>query len=318
MNYQDTYLTQALGIQFPVIAAPMFLVSNVAMTKVALDNGITAAIPALNYRTDEALRNAIEEIREHSNKPFGINLIVNKGNPKYKAQLDTLLEKKVDFIITSLGSPEEVIRKCKPLGIKVFCDVVDEFYANKVAKLGADAVIAVTNAAGGHAGTRTPEDLIAGIRKVCDIPIIGAGGVTNSEDVKRYIDLGACGVSVGTVFIASEEAPVSEEYKMAMVEHGAKDVVMTNKLSGTPCTVINTEYVKKVGTRQSWLEKLLSRNKKLRKYVKMLVYSRGLKKLEKAAFGATYQTYWCAGPAIEHVHAVRPMKDIVGDITNNL
>jgi nitronate monooxygenase len=318
MDYRNTYLTQALGIEFPVIAAPMFLVSNVAMTVAALNNGITAAIPALNYRTEAELRAAVAEIRQATNKPFGFNLIVNKGNPKYRSQLDLLVDLKVDFIITSLGSPEEVINRCKPMGIRVFCDVVDERYASKVAGLGADAVIAVTSAAGGHAGSRTAEDLIPAIRKVCDIPVIGAGGVTCAADVQRMIDLGACGVSVGTVFIASHESPVSAEYKQAMVQHGAKDVVMTTKLSGTPCTVINTDYVKKVGTRQNWFEKLLSRNRKLRKYVKMLVYARGLKKLEKAAFGATYQTYWCAGPAIEHVHAVRPMAEIVGDITEGL
>ncbi len=81
-----------LGIEHPIIVAPMFLISNTKMVKAALDNGVTAAFPALNYRTDRELREAIHEIKSYSNKPFGVNLIVNKSNPKYKAQLETLLE----------------------------------------------------------------------------------------------------------------------------------------------------------------------------------------------------------------------------------
>jgi nitronate monooxygenase len=113
-------LDKLLGIDYPVIVAPMFLISNTKMIKAALANGVTAAFPALNYRTDAELRNAIKEIQAFSTKPFGVNLIVNKSNPKYKGQLEILLEMKVSYIITSLGNPKEVIERCKPLGIKVF------------------------------------------------------------------------------------------------------------------------------------------------------------------------------------------------------
>ncbi|MFM7429754.1 MAG: NAD(P)H-dependent flavin oxidoreductase, partial [Flammeovirgaceae bacterium] len=136
-------LDKILGIRYPIIVAPMFLISNTKMVKAALANGVSAAFPALNYRTDAELRVAMEDIRKFSDKSYGVNLIVNKSNPKYKGQLSVLLEMKPAYIITSLGSPQEVIEKCKPLGIKVFCDVVDLAYAKKVESLGADAVIAV-------------------------------------------------------------------------------------------------------------------------------------------------------------------------------
>src|SRR5258707_14432550 len=116
----NTTLDKLLGIDYPIIIAPMFLISNTKMIKAALRNGVTAAFPALNYRTDQELRAAILDIKASSSKPFGVNLIVNKSNPKYKGQLKTLLELKVDYIITSLGNPKEVIDSCKPLGIKVF------------------------------------------------------------------------------------------------------------------------------------------------------------------------------------------------------
>jgi nitronate monooxygenase len=145
----------------------------------------------------------------------------------------------------------------------------------------------------------------------CKIPVISAGGVGSYEELQKMLSLGACGVSVGSIFIASDESDVSHEYKQACVAYGAKDIVMSTKVSGTPCTVINTPYVQKIGTKQSWFERFLGKNKRLKKWVKMLVFWRGMKALEKSAFSATYKTVWCAGPTIEHVNAIRPVSEIV-------
>jgi nitronate monooxygenase len=128
------------------------------------------------------------------------------------------------------------------------------------------------------------------------------------------MELGSDGVSMGSIFIATDEAPVSKDYKDACVNYGKEDIVMTTKLSGTPCTVINTPYVQKVGTQQNWLERILNKNKKLKKWVKAFTFMRGMKSLEKAAFSATYKSVWCAGPSIEHVHAVRPVSVVVADL----
>ncbi|HEY8935776.1 MAG TPA: nitronate monooxygenase [Cyclobacteriaceae bacterium] len=311
----QTTLDKLLGIDYPIIVAPMFLISNTKMVIAALQNGVTAAFPALNYRTDEELRAAIREIKATSSKPFGVNLIVNKSNPKYKSQLATLLELKVDYIITSLGSPREVIEKCKPLGIKVFCDVVDLTYAKKVEALGADAVIAVNSRAGGHAGNLSQEELITTLKKNCEIPIISAGGIATGRHLKDVIKLGAAGASIGTIFIACNESDISPEYKQAMIIYGEKDIVRTTKLSGSALTVINTPYVQQLGTKANFLEWILNNNKTLKKYAKMLIAFRGMKAVEKAAFGATYKTVWCAGPSIEYVTSIRPMVDIVKTLT---
>jgi nitronate monooxygenase len=317
MTEMKTALTDMLGIRYPIIMAPMFLVSNEAMTIAAIRAGITGAIPALNYRTDAAFREALDAIRRETPGPFGINLIVNKSNYRLKEQLKTCVDYKVSFIITSLGNPKPVIEACKPAGIKVFCDVTEEGYAKKVEALGADALIAVNNEAGGHAGKLSPEELIPLLLKHTSLPVISAGGVGDYEGIERMIQLGACGVSVGSPFIASEESPVSKEYKDAVVNYGAKDIVMTDRLSGTPCTVINTPYVKESGTKQGWLEGLLNKNKTLKKYAKMLTFYKGMKTLEKAAFGATYKTMWCAGPSIEYVRAVEPVEEIVKRLTGS-
>lgn len=307
----ETELTRMLGIRYPIIMAPMFLVSNEDMLIEAGRAGIAGCVPALNYRTDEAFRKALDKIKQANTGPYGVNLIVNKSNIRMQEQLATCVEYRVNFIITSLGNPEEVIKACKPLGIKVFCDVVDEAYAKKVEALGADALIAVNSGAGGHAGPLPADVLIPLLRKSCSIPVISAGGVGKGSQLSDVLALGACGASIGSPFIASTEAPVSDEYKQAIVDYGAKDIVMTTKLSGTPCTVINTPYVQKIGTQQNWLERILNKNKKLKKWAKMITFYKGMKMLEKAAFSTTYQSVWCAGPSIEYVKEIRPVQAIV-------
>jgi nitronate monooxygenase len=307
-------LCEMLGIEFPVIMAPMFLVSDEKMIIEAIKSGITGAIPALNYRNTDDLRRAIRKIKSEANGPFGINLIVNNSNFLYKEQLQVCCEEQVDFFITSLGSPEETIKKAKEFNIKVFCDVTDLNFALKVEQLGADAVIAVCKEAGGHAGPTSYKDLIPQLKKELKIPVFSAGGIGTGRGIKEMLELGSDGVSMGSIFIATTEAPVSDDYKKACVTYGAKDIVLTTKLSGTPCTVINTPYVQKVGTGQNWLERILNKNKKLKKWFKALTFLRGMKSLRNAAFSSTYKTVWCAGPSIEFVNKIKPIKDVVEDL----
>ncbi|MDX1773386.1 nitronate monooxygenase [Oceanihabitans sediminis] len=314
----QTQLTQLLNITYPIIQAPMFLVSNTAMVIEAMKGGIAGCIPALNYRTLDDLRAAIKELKADKVEggSFGFNLIVNKSNVKYKEQLRVLCEEGCDFIITSLGSPEETIRQAHAAGIKVFCDVTDLHFAKKVEGLGADAAIAVNNEAGGHRGELSPQELTSQLSKALSIPVISAGGVGCKEDIDKMLSYGAEGVSVGSPFIASIEAGVTQEYKQACVDYGADDIVMTQRISGTPCTVINTPYVQKIGTKETWLESVLNKNKKLKKWVKMIRFSIGMNATTIAATQATYKTVWVAGPSIEHTKEILPVKDIIRNLTH--
>lgn len=294
--------------------APMFLVSTPKMIIEALKSGITGAIPAMNFRTTEALRAAIKEIKSASSSPFGINLIVNKSNIYLKEQLAVCCEEKIAFIITSLGSPKETIEIAHQNGVLVFCDVTDVNYAKKVESLGADAIIAVNNLAGGHAGTLSFDSLLPELISNCSIPIISAGGIGNNSELKTILNFGVAGVSIGSIFIASEEAEVSEEYKNACVQYSDKDIVLSTKLSGTPCTVIKTPYVEKIGVHQNCVERFLNSNKRLKKWLKIFTFYKGMNLLKKAAFEATYKTVWCAGPSIKHVHSIRSIKQIIRDL----
>ena len=311
-------LTQLLDIEHPIIMAPMFLVSNVAMVKAAMQSGIAGCIPALNYRTLPELREAMAQLHQAKTQhgAFGFNLIVNTSNTKYLDQLAVCCEMGCDFIITSLGNPKKVIEEAHKKGILVFCDVVNLEQAKKVEGLGCDAIIAVNNEAGGHRGNLAPKNLIETLNAAVSIPVISAGGVGTKAELEAKMRYGAVGVSIGSPFIASEEAGVSQEYKEACVDYGKKDIVLTQKISGTPCTVINTPYVQEIGTQQNWLEKLLNKNKWLKKYVKMLRFLKGTNMVTKAATEATYKTVWVAGPTIEHTKAIEPVKTIIERFVN--
>ena len=316
LTMQKQLLTSLLNITHPIIMAPMFLVSNTKMVIEGMKSGVAGCIPTLNYRTLDELKSSINELKAAKvpGGSFGYNLIVNKSNVKYKDQLRVLCEEGVDFIITSLGSPEETINEAHKVGIKVFCDVTDLAFAQKVESLGADALIAVNNLAGGHRGNLDPKTLIKELNKNTSLPVISAGGVGNKSDLDKMISYGAVGVSVGSPFIASIESDVSQEYKQACVDYGANDIVMTERISGTPCTVINTPYVQKVGTKQTWLETVLNKNKVLKKLVKMIRFYIGMKATEKAATQVTYKTVWVAGPTIENTKEILPVKDIVSNL----
>lgn len=307
----STWLTQELNIKYPIILAPMFLVSNDEMVIAAAKAGITGCIPALNYRTLEDFEKGLKNLKENCPGPFGINLIVNKSNIHMDKQIDLLDMYPPAYIITSLGSPRAAIERLRKHGTKVFCDVIDVEYALKVESLGADALIAVNSGAGGHAGKIPSSILIPMLREKCRIPIIAAGGVGTGDALLSMFSLGAEGVSIGSPFIASNESGVNSDYKQACIDFGAQDIAMTSKVSGTPCTVIKTPYVEKIGLEQNFVEEFVNKNKKLKKYAKMLTYYKGMKLLEKAAFSATYKSVWCAGPSIEFSHKVEPVDVIV-------
>lgn len=306
-----TALTDLLGIDLPIIMAPMFLVTNVDMVVAASDSGIAGCIPALNWRTIEDLEKGIKEIKSRTKKPFGINIIVNKSNILAQKQLHKCLDLGVDFFITSLGSPEEVIKESQRTGAKVFCDVIEETYAKKVEDLGAHGIIAVNSGAGGHLGNIPASVLIPKLKKACKIPVISAGGVGSGAGILSMLALGADGLSIGTPFIATKESGVTNEYKQACVDFHAGDIVTTTKLSGSRCTVINTPYMQKLGTEQNVVESFLNKNKQFKKYAKMLTYYRGMGALEKAAFGATYKSLWVAGSSLDFTHEISSVKEIV-------
>jgi nitronate monooxygenase len=312
-------LKRSLGIEFPMIMAPMFLVSNVAMLKAAMRKGIMGTFPSLNYRTEAELEAALIELKEFKLKGapgnYGVNLIVQKTNPYYKRHLDICIRHQVPFYITSLGNPRETIEAAHAYGAKVFCDVTNLPHAQKCYEAGADGFIAVGQGAGGHAGPNPLQVLIPALRKnFPDKLIVAAGGIATGAGLLSVEVLGADGASVGTRFIASTEAGVSDAYKQSILSAGMDEIVMTTRLSGTPCTIIDTPEAKKMGYSQNWFEKFMSHNPRTKKYFKMFVQARGMKKLQESVLPNNYQRLWCAGKSSELIESVKPCEQIIDDM----
>lgn len=313
-------LHQHLNVSFPIIMAPMFLVTNEAMLVQGMEAGIMATFPSLNYRDDAKLDTVLKNLNTHLTNPnnkgnYGINLIVQKSNPYYEKHLKLCVDNKVPFYITSLGNPKEVIEKAHGYGAKVYCDVVNVEFAQKCVDLGCDGLIAVGSGAGGHAGNNPLQILIPALRhKFPNTPIVAAGGIANGETLLSMLVLGASGASIGTRFIACTESSVNDAYKQAVVNAHMDDIVMTSKLSGTPCTIINTDDARRMGYDQGWLEKWMSNHPRTKKWFKTLVQLRGFKRLEDSVTPNNYKKLWCAGKSVELINSI----DSVATIVTNL
>lgn len=320
MHIQNDFTT-ANTVRLPVIMAPMFLVSNKALMLAAVRNGLMGVFPTLNFREKGALKQVLVELNEFRRTheqlkgSYGVNLIVQKTNPLYEEHLKICVEQQVPFYITSLGNPAKVIELAHSYGAKVYCDVTNINHAKKCYELNCDGFIAVGQGAGGHAGPNPLHLLIPSLKKnFPDKPVVAAGGIATGEGMLSMLALGASAVSIGTRFIASEEATVSDAYKNAIVDSGMDDIVLTEKLSGTPCNIINTSFAKKIGYRQNWFERFLSTNPRTKKYFKMLVQVRGMRKLEKAVRPGSYHTLWSAGQSVEMIEKILSVDEIVSKL----
>ncbi len=307
----ETDFTKLMGCDYPIIAAPMFLVSGEAMVVEASKHGGVGAAPSLNWRTSAEFSAAIDKIRAGTSRPYAINLIVNKSNLRFEQDLDVIKKHKVPMVITSLGNPQKVIETVHAYGGKVFCDVVDLKYALKVQEQGADGVIAVSSGAGGHAGEISPLVLIPYLKENLSIPIVAAGGIATGRQIAAVRALGADAVQIGTRFIATTEATVTQDYKDAILKSKPEDIVMTRRISGTPAAVIKTPYIEKVGLDLSPIEKILRRHPLTAKYVKFYRYITGTKSLEDAAGKTTWKTVWSAGQGVGLIHDVKPTANVI-------
>lgn len=233
----DTPITRMLGIRYPILAAPMFLVSNVAMVAATSAAGGLGAFPALNFRTTDALREAIRAIKQQTDKPFGVNLILLQ-NERLVADLTVCLEEGVPLLITSLGDPTQVIQHAHAHGAKVFCDVTTLRHAQKCEAAGADAVIAVSAGAGGHAGRISPFVLIPYLARSLSIPVVAAGGISDGRGVAAAIALGAGAAYLGTRFIATRESPAPDDYKAMILQSSPEDIEYSPEVSGHPANFL--------------------------------------------------------------------------------
>lgn len=309
-----TAFTEMFQCQFPIIVAPMFLVSNENMVVAGSEAGALGTFPALNYRPVSEFEAALRRIKKRTSKPFGVNVIVNPSNIYYKDHLRICLDEGVPLIIASLGGPKELIDDAHKSGIKVVVDVTNLRHALKAQDAGADAIVAVNSAAGGHRGSTGMEVLLPFLKKNLSVPIISAGGIAGGEGLLAALSLGAVAVQIGTRFIASKECQVAEDYKKAIINSNPEDIVTTYKLDGIPAHVINTAYIKKMGTDLSFLEKMAFENRSLRRLIISLRTILSLKMLTDAAEKVTWKQVWGAGQVVGLIDSIDSISEIIASI----
>lgn len=238
MNIED--LKRSLVL--PVIASPMFLVSGSKLVIECCKNGIVGTLPSLNGRSSADFEQLLIEIttelkafKEETNTkpaPFGINLIVNKTNPRLMTDLELCIKYKVPLVITSLGAVKQVVDAVHAYGGLVFHDVIKKRHAEKAIESGVDGIIAVANGAGGHAGTANPFALVEEIRSFYSGTLILAGAITRGKDILAAETMGADFVYMGTRFIATEESMAQPAYKEMLIASHIEDIIYTDGISG--------------------------------------------------------------------------------------
>ncbi|MCY1273718.1 putative enoyl-[acyl-carrier-protein] reductase II [compost metagenome] len=228
-------------LRLPLIAAPMFLVSNPQMVLACCRSGVVGSFPALNQRESSGFKAWLEEIEagldtDPQAAPYAVNLIVHHSNPRLQADLTLCVEHRVPIVITSLGAVREVVDAVHSYGGLVFHDVTTRRHAEKAAEAGVDGLIAVAAGAGGHAGTWSPFALVAEIRQFFDKTLLLAGCINHGHEILAAQILGADLAYVGTRFIATRESNASGDYKKMLLEARAADIIHTAAVSGVPAS----------------------------------------------------------------------------------
>ena len=226
-------------LRLPVVAAPMFLVSNPQLVLACCNNGIVGSFPALNQRDSSGFKAWLQEIEaglDSTAAPYAVNLIVHGSNPRLQADLAICVEQRVPIVITSLGAVKDVVDAVHSYGGLVFHDVTTRRHAEKAAEAGVDGLIAVAAGAGGHAGTWSPFALIAEIRQFFDKTLLLAGCLNQGHEVLAAQLLGADLAYLGTRLIATQENAASDAYKHMILDAKAADIIHTPAVSGVPAS----------------------------------------------------------------------------------
>jgi nitronate monooxygenase len=304
-------------VQYPIVCGAMYPCSNpelVAAVSEAGGLGVVQPI-SLAYVHGKDFRAGMKRIRELTNKPVAMNVMTENSSKIYQERMrqwvEIALEEGVRFFVTSLGNPRWIVERVRPEGGIVYHDVTERKWAQKAIDAGVDGLIAVNSRAGGHAGTRDVQALLAELSDY-GVPVLCAGGIGTEADFKRALELGYAGVQMGTRFIATPECRTHDDYKDAILKAGAKDIVLTEKISGVPVAVIQTPYIQKVGTKAGPIARKLLQMPKTKHYMRMFYTLQAAWTLKEASLkGETYKDYFQAGQSVEGIESLEPAGDIV-------
>lgn len=295
-----TELCDLLGIEYPIFQGGMAWAGTGKLAGAVSEAGGLGIIGAGNMPPD-ALREEIKKVREITDKPFGVNIMLL--SPFAQQVKDVVIEEKVPVVTTGAGNPGPFMRELKRYGIKVIPVVASVALAKRLEREGADALVAEGLESGGHIGTITTMALIPQIVDAVDIPVVAAGGIADGRGMVAALALGAKGIQMGTRFVASSEAEVHERYKNAIVKATDRSTVETGRSTGHPVRVI--------------------KNKLAREFIKLEAQGASPEELEKLGTGALRRAVVegdvdmgsvMAGQISGLIKDIKPVRTIIEDI----
>lgn len=293
-------ITDLLGIKYPIFQGAMAQIARHELVS-AVSNAGALGILASGGVSPEELRKEIQQCKELTDKPFAVNLMLMM--PNIDEIIDVVIEEDVKIVTTGAGTPRRFMPRLKEAGIKVIPVIPSVKAAVKMEELGCDAVVVEGMEAGGHVGTSTTMALLPQVTSAVNIPVIAAGGIADGRGMAAAYCLGASGVQMGTVFLASEECPVTDAYKNMILEAVDTSTTLTGEKFGAPVRSIKNELTKK--------------------YHELEEQSLTLMELEELTLGSLRRAVYdgdvengsvMAGQIAGLVTEIRPVKNIIEDV----
>jgi len=293
-------------LTLPAICAPMFLVTGPAMVREACRAGLVGALARQNARSVEQFEGWLKEIREALDAhveahprarigPVAVNLRTNFQEDELKQDLEICKRYGADIVISAAGDPTELVARVHDWGGKVFHDVISLRFAEKAIRAGADGLNCVGAGGGGHSGTVSPLALIPRVRQIFDGTIVMAGAISNGAGIRAAEILGADLAYLGTRFIATEEAPVPDEYKQMLVAATSSDLLYTDKVSGVAASWMRASMAK-LGLDPADLPQ---------------PQGRGMRYDHLPQGVKPWKNLWSAGQGVELIHDIPPVAELV-------
>ncbi|NPU88823.1 MAG: enoyl-[acyl-carrier-protein] reductase FabK [Fervidobacterium sp.] len=301
MNFKENNrICQLLNIEYPIIMGGMSWAGTPKLAA-AVSNAGGLGVIGSGAMNRAQLKEAIETIRDLTDKPFGVNIIL--VSPYADELVDLVIEEKVPVVTFGAGNPSKYMSRLKEAKIKVLPVVVSDNMARMMERIGADAVIAEGMESGGHIGEVTTLVLVNAVCRAVKIPVIAAGGIADGKSMAAMFALGAEGIQMGTRFIASTEADTHENFKKLILKSSIRDTVITGARLGHPARVIETRFAKKVKELET---------KNLQEAEEVLVGS-----LRKAVVdGNIEEGSFMAGQCVGLINEIKSVKEIITDSVN--
>lgn len=313
----DTPLTRHARIEVPLIGGAMYPCGNPELVAAVSEaGGIGIAQPvSLTYVHRREFRDALRYMRTLTARPIGMNALIERSSQAYMNRMrrwvDEALEEGVRFFVTSLGNPRWVCDAAHAVGGVVYHDVTEAKWAAKAVEGGVDGLIAVNRRAGGHAGPRGAEELLAELAPF-GLPVVCAGGVGDETGFVEALRMGYAGVQMGTRFIATPECTASEAYKRAIVEANEDDVVLSERITGVPVAILNTPWVRRSGLKANAFERWMLRGRRTKHLMRTVFALKSAWLMKRDAYDPRpARDVWQAGRSVAAIHAIEPAGEIV-------